>query len=492
MSQIKYALLAISLSVVVTIPYANLKCQTARDDEATGMERRGNFKDATALLKKEIADDSVRLPAAERRKILYQIERMRRIRIDYSLTANQLYAQLVASVRGITREEFDSWIKEGRFDAREIDDTLRFVSTSRSNLFFRFAELAGRRIDPPANAEQDRAIFADCVSVERAADSLKAPYVSPMRFEMKMELSVDSGAVSPGETVRAWLPIPRSLPYQNGFRLISSSSRPIDIAAAESPIRSLYMEQPASPDGGALFTMRYTYKTMAVHFHLDSNLVEAYRHSDPIYRQFTREGPNIIFTGKIRKLSKEIVGSETNPLLKARRIYDWISRNIKYSFAREYSTIDNISDYCLTKEYGDCGQEALLFITLCRFNGVPARWQSGWFLFPGGKDIHDWMQIYVRPYGWIPVDPYMGILAMHYMTDLSDGERDTVRNFYFGGLDNYRMAANSDNNQILTPAKKYFRSDNVDFQRGELETRSRNIYFDRFKYQLEIEKVTTE
>ena len=130
----------------------------------------------------------------------------------------------------------------------------------------------------------------------------------------------------------------------------------------------------------------------------------------------------------------------------------------------------------------------MLFITLCRYNGIPARWQSGWYFFPGGKDIHDWTEIYIRPYGWVPVDPYMGILATRYMTNLTLAQRKIVRDFYFGGLDQYRMSANSDNNQRLTPPKKYFRSDNVDFQRGEVETERHNIYFNRFNYILTVEE----
>ncbi len=131
----------------------------------------------------------------------------------------------------------------------------------------------------------------------------------------------------------------------------------------------------------------------------------------------------------------------------------------------------------------------MLFITLCRYNGIPARWQSGWFTFPNAKDIHDWTEIYLLPYGWIPVDPFMGIASNRYMMDLSNGQRELIHDFYFGGLDQYRMSANSDNNQLLTPAKKYFRSDNVDFQRGELETDRSNIYFDRWGYSLDVQEL---
>ena len=142
-----------------------------------------------------------------------------------------------------------------------------------------------------------------------------------------------------------------------------------------------------------------------------------------------------------------------------------------------------------SKGYGDCGQEALLFIALCRLNGIPARWQSGWNTFPGDKSNHDWSEIYLAPYGWMPVDPYMGIWAMRYANTLEPEQKREVRDFYFGGLDQYRMIANSDHSQTLTPPKHTMRSDDVDFQRGELECGDKNIYFNQFSYNLTLKEV---
>jgi transglutaminase-like putative cysteine protease len=130
-----------------------------------------------------------------------------------------------------------------------------------------------------------------------------------------------------------------------------------------------------------------------------------------------------------------------------------------------------------------------LFITLCRSRGIPARWQTGWNTFPGAKDIHDWTEIYLPPYGWVPVDPWAGIYATRYCTALNPEERAELRDFYFGGLDFYRMAANSDHSQQLDPPKSTMRSDDVDFQRGELEWRGGNIYFDHYSYKWSVEEL---
>ena len=221
--------------------------------EALRMENHGRFIKATELLEKALHDDSARLSGKEKEKFSFEITRMRRIRIDYSLTADKLFEQLQQGVQGITRPEYQQWIKEGKFDSRVIDDTLRFVNASRSNLFFRYPAIAARRM-PPVNDDARYLSFLDnCISIERAADSLNTPYVLPRQFKMKMTVSVDSGTVRPGDTVRAWLPIPRKFPYQLDFELIGSSSKPLTVAPENSPIRSVFMEQPADNDGGAAF-----------------------------------------------------------------------------------------------------------------------------------------------------------------------------------------------------------------------------------------------
>ena len=304
-----------------------------------------------------------------------------------------------------------------------------------------------------------------------------------------MTVTASREAAPAGEIIRAWLPIPRQYPFQNGFKLDGSSPPVINLASENSRIRSVFMEQRAEANGPTKFEITYSYTARGVFFDLKPEAIGRPDLSDPALAQFVAEAPHVVFTGQIRKLARGIVGSETNPMLQARAFYDWIGGNIQYSFAREYSTLTNISDYCLSHRYGDCGQEALLFITLCRSQGIPARWQTGWNTFPGFNDIHDWTEIYLAPYGWVPVDPWAGIFATRYCTALTEGERRELHDFYFGGLDYYRMAANSDHSMALDPPKKSMRSDDVDFQRGELEWDGGNIYFDNYSYKMDVREL---
>lgn len=107
-------------------------------------------------------------------------------------------------------------------------------------------------------------------------------------------------------------------------------------------------------------------------------------------------------------------------------------------------------------------------------------------IYPEEKNLHDWTLIYLHPYGWIPVDPDFGMSAGSDWQGLTGKERRRLQDFYFGRLSPYRLIVNHDHGRPHEPAKRYWRSDTVDFQRGELETEDENLYFDRFQYSLEI------
>lgn len=453
--------------------------------EAARLEGAGKFREAEALLSGALSAAS----APDRPALAFEIDRLRRIRLDYNLTREQLWRQLDRSIPNVTEPEFERWISQGKFDTRVIDDTLRFLGVSRSNLFWRNPDIAARRRPAENDSLGEHAVLANADAIMQAARLSGTAYVLPIRFAITMKVSADSGAVPPGTPIRAWLPIPRTYNHQREFAVTSSSSPPVSIAREDSPIRSAYMEQPAASGGPTVFELRYTYVSSGVSFHgMDpAKVVPADARSEAL-APYLREAPHVVFTDTMKAASRSVVGHEANPLLRARRIYMWIAENFMYSFAHEYSTIRNISDFCLRAGYGDCGQHTLLFITLCRLNGIPARWQSGWYTFPGAKTIHDWAEIYLDPYGWIPVDVDMGVFAHRYFTSLTPEERRRLTEFFFGGLDQYRMAANADHSQTLEPPKRFFRSDTVDFQRGELESAEANLYFDRWSFSLTAEQ----
>jgi hypothetical protein len=194
--------------------------------------------------------------------------------------------------------------------------------------------------------------------------------------------------------------------------------------------------------------------------------------------------PHIAFSPEIRSTVAKIIGNETNPLAKIRKLYYWINENVQYHAEEEYTIIPSFSIACMSRHKGDCGVQSILFITMARIAGVPARWQSGWEQKRDQDSMHDWAEAYIAPWGWLPVDQSYGLQKK------SDDPR--VRDFYIGHQDSYRMIFNLDYGAELVPPKKSMRSEPADFQRGEVELDGQNVYFDKWNYNMDIEVTPDE
>ena len=121
--------------------------------------------------------------------------------------------------------------------------------------------------------------------------------------------------------------------------------------------------------------------------------------------------------------------------------------------------------------------QTFLLMSMLRYKGIPVRWQSGWKVPPDGKNLHDWCEVYFEGTGWIPADISYGL-------QYSDDRK--LREFYISGIDSYRLIINKGVAGRLWPDKTFMRSEPFDFQRGEVEWKGGNLYFDKWDYEMEI------
>ena len=182
-----------------------------------------------------------------------------------------------------------------------------------------------------------------------------------------------------------------------------------------------------------------------------------------------QQEPHVVFSPYIRALCDELTEGITDPLMKARAFYDFITKNMYYTFMPEYITQENLAENCARSYTGDCGVFAILFLTLCRCAGIPAQWQSGLAVEPDFIGGHDWVRFYVEPYGWIFADGSYGVSSTR-------AENEERRQFYFGNLDPYRMVANSQFQENFTIPKAHWRADPYDNQVGEIESTDRGFF----------------
>ena len=437
----------------------------------------GDFREATARIDAALAQPG--LDARTRADLEFQRERMRRIRLDFTLTADQARAKLRESIPDLREDEFQRWTQADLLEHMVIDGTPWYFNRSISNLFRVSPEAMARRATPfqrndgpmeNANAYHDEAV----ADARRTGNSS----VAPRRVRVKQSITVNADAVPAGETVRAWIPYPRAIPgRQEDIRFLTSTPAKQRIAPESTMQRTVYLEQPAVAGKPTTFSINYELTIFGEHHLIDPDKVTPLGDRPDLAPYLAERPPHMVFTDEMRAFSKKVVGDETNPYRIAKKLFQAVDA-IPWGGAREYSTITNISDYALRGNHADCGQQTLLLMTLLRLNGIPSRWQSGMVYSDGKYDnLHDWGALYLAPYGWVPMDVTTGQFT---------GARDPeVEWFYLGGLDAYRIAFNDDFGTDFVPAKQHVRSETVDSQRGEVEWAGGNLYFDQWDYSFE-------
>ncbi len=441
----------------------------------------GNYTEAAKLIRLKLISDT--LTESERWDLNFKLERMDRIRYDFRAKDTTVINYIKKYYPEVSKEEIESWEKSNALENMVIDGEKCYFRSAGRNLF-RIDSLAAKHFTNPDGANGDSLTrFLSKLIPELVSDKSagKSPYIKPVTMSVKYTLTVEPNQVPAGEIIRVWLPYPRGdVKSQSGIKFISASQPDYIISPDSYLHKSVYMEKRAVKDSSARFSIEFEYTSSSQYFAFSAEDVKPYNTEDSIYRKYTSEvAPHIVFSDKIKETTAQVVGNETNPYKKLRLIYEWIDTNFPWASAREYSTIENIPEYVLANRHGDCGQVSLLMITMARYAGIPAKWQSGWMMHPGNINLHDWAEVYFEGQGWVPVDQSFGRVK-------SAKGNDNAYFFYTKGLDAYRMIVNQDISAPFYPTKIYPRSETVDFQRGEVEWRGGNLYFNRWDYDMNV------
>lgn len=183
---------------------------------------------------------------------------------------------------------------------------------------------------------------------------------------------------------------------------------------------------------------------------------------------------HVVIDDEVRRVADQIVGNESNPVLAARKIYDWVLQNVDYWVKdpknKKASPVGSTT-YCLTFRTGNCTDFESLWTSLARAKGIPTRIVYGSFFKPelNGYDLdqsyHCWATFYAPGIGWIPHDVAVADLYVGEFNVTSDNEvlmRRTTADgtfgvdpakveYYFGNLDERRMVWSLGRDLLLSP-----------------------------------------
>lgn len=427
------------------------------------------------------------IPEIMKERLRIEKEILAQLPSGYPYSREEALEQLKATFRDFTEEEFETFLLDGAFEWIYVNGEMHLKDDFIANLIKTREELA-ERIQDKTLIESKWENFR---MLDTAVEKMKEHGKMKCRFRIRNTITIHPDKEQPGKWIQVQMPLPLKYSQVTDFKLIASEPEGAKVAPAQCGQRTICFEgvYPA----GQKFVVEYEFETMMRYWDSKKAMADldrpesarTYRNtfkpcrnydygvqgmaSLPTKADLSEQLPHIAFTPYLKAMAAEAVGGETDPLKKAKRIYDYITTKVMYSFVRGYFQIPQHVNYIATGMKGDCGLQALLFITLCRIAGIPARWQSGLYTNPLTIGNHDWALFYLEEYGWLYADCSFGGAAYR----AGDLERWA---FYFGNLEPYRLPAACRYQADFCFAKQYLRSDPYDNQNGEVEYEDAGLF----------------
>lgn len=391
---------------------------------------------------------------------------------EYPLSYDALLAALQAEMPDFAAAELNSLMYGGGLDWRYIAGKPCFPARTVESLRL-YPSMNARGLHPETGCGTD---VRDAVLASMHRDGAAEAVIT---LKASIAPAAELG-IAPDAACRAWLPVPANAPQQSEIRFLSATPG-AQFAPADAPQRCVFWQAKA---GDGPFAVTYRYRIRAEYRDLYN---ETYADAQqPLLREDLQpQAPHMEFTPYLRALCADITAGCTDALQKARAIYDYVTTNTNYRYQPAYAVMWPIAENCARTHMGDCGVMALLFITLCRIAGIPARWQSGLYVKPDHAGCHDWAMFYVAPYGWLWADCSFGSGAHR------EGNEQRRRH-YFGNLDPLRMVANREFYARLTPPDGDWRADPYDNQTGELSVEGVGLTERQMDHRVEVAAFETE
>jgi transglutaminase-like putative cysteine protease len=212
-----------------------------------------------------------------------------------------------------------------------------------------------------------------------------------------------------GKKVRIWIPAAQSDDYQE-VRVVSvHGDLPLKKTSESKYGNQIYYAESSSAQPELHFDVEYdvvrrervALGQSAPHL-TPASLSSAERQEDL--------QPDVLvpITGLPADLAVKVTEGKTQPLDKARAIYDYVFTTMRYDKTGTGWGHGDVLYACDAKK-GNCTDFHSLFIAMARSQGIPARFEIGFPLPPDKHSAeiagyHCWSDFYIDGQGWIPVD----------------------------------------------------------------------------------------
>ncbi len=425
-------------------------------DELERLKHAGYFDEFESRSRYHLQRED--LPEYVKRRIELQLSQIKTLKKAYIIDEEDLISDITSYLPGFGEDDFEK-IK-GDTDWIFVDGKKKYVNFSIRALFLTSPLLR----DWPGSTYA----YPSSKEIEDICSIIMRDGKASISSDVRLYSHVNS-AGSAGEELHVHLPFANSKGYgMKKVEAVEEGEKPYFSDKSHNQATVFFSRKCKGSEEEFSVRFRCVTETDYMSYEKLEELNKTGKTSE-VYenRDLEEKTPCVVFTPFIRDLSSKIVGGETDKLKIAKKIYDYITTQYEYAYACDYVALDSLGEYLALRGRGDCGLQTCLYITLCRYNGIPARWQSG-IVLNGASGVHDWCEIYIENVGFRPVDCAYG------------GERrffgsEELREFYFGNMDPYRVVFNTDILCEFDPPKKHYRYDPYDNQYGEAETKHAQV-----------------
>jgi transglutaminase-like putative cysteine protease len=248
-----------------------------------------------------------------------------------------------------------------------------------------------------------------------------------------------------GKKVRVWIPAAQWDPFQQVTVIATNGDLPLKSTRESEYGNEMYFAGTRSSTDSEL------------HFEIEYDVVRRERvalpashlaytgPASPTRREDLQANFLVPITGVPADLAAKATQTKTEPLDKARAIYDYVFTTMHYDKTGTGWGHGDVLYACDAKK-GNCTDFHSLFIAMARSQGIPARFEIG-FPLPSDKHsaeiagYHCWSDFYIDGRGWIPVD-------------ISEAwKHPEKRDYFFGSHDVNRVQFSMGRDLELNPAQ---------------------------------------
>jgi hypothetical protein len=250
-----------------------------------------------------------------------------------------------------------------------------------------------------------------------------------------------------GKNVRIWIPAAQSDPYQEVKIISAQGDLPLKKTSESKYGNQIYYAETSSAQPELRFDVEYD-----VIRHESVALAQTAPHliavslSSKEKQQDLQPDVLVPVTGLPAGLAAKITQGKTQPLDKARAIYDYVFATMRYDKTGTGWGHGDVLYACDAKK-GNCTDFHSLFIAMARSQSIPARFEIGFPLPPDKHSAeiagyHCWSDFWIDDRGWIPVD-------------ISEAwKHQEKRDYFFGSHDVNRMQFSMGRDLRLSPPQQ--------------------------------------